>query len=115
MASRKFGGTIEAALKDLLNERAVVDDAIQKLQSLLAGSHVAAGEGQKKRGRPVGSTAARKASVVKEAAQGAPQDASKRRSWSPTARRKAAERMRTYWADRRKQKSTGTPKRSRRA
>ncbi|RYF11303.1 MAG: hypothetical protein EOO40_03565 [Deltaproteobacteria bacterium] len=120
MASRKFKGTIEVALKDLINERAIVDDAIQKLQSLLEGKAPGAtATSKKKRGRPAGSLNARKALASATSASAASEatEPGTKRKWSPAARRKAAERMKAYWAKQRKQKSpaAGTTKKARRA
>jgi hypothetical protein len=125
MASKKVGKTIEGALKDLFEERAVVDDAINKLQKLLhtvrPGNAPAAEP--KRRGRPpksaikatVGTKVAgrkpgRPAKAVPAATAAANDEgaAAPRSSWSAAARKKAADRMRNYWADQRKQKAQGS-------
>jgi hypothetical protein len=132
MASKKVGKTIEAALKDLFDERAVVDDAINKLQKLLHS--VRPGNAPvaepKRRGRPpksaskvpvgpkvAGRKPGRPAKVVTAATATAANDegaAAPRSSWSAAARKKAADRMRNYWADQRKQKAQSSKAQSKR-
>lgn len=106
MASRNIGGSIQAALKDLFNERAVVEDAIEKLQSLLGNM-----KASKRRGRPPGPGRKKVLKQVrtpatsrKVAGRGKKKVSKKtgRRAWSSAARQQAAERMRKYWADRNK-------------
>ena len=123
MASRNIGGSIQAALKDLFNERDVVEDAIAKLQSLL-GTMTTTG---KRRGRPPGSGRKKVTAVVHAATRKAPGRAKKKavgrpaktggkRAWSAATRNEASERMRKYWANRNKEsvKKTDSPTKKRR-
>jgi hypothetical protein len=87
MTSERVSQSLAKALQDLLDERAHLDEAIAQLQGFLGqiGGNSTTGRG---RGR-----------ARKQAGAAHP---TVRRRWTAAGRRAAAERMRKYWADRKK-------------
>ncbi len=91
MPSSKTAGAIAMALRELVAERAVIDKAISELEALVGGAS------GRPRGRPAGAT---KGAGRKKVTSGR-----KRTGWSAAKRKAAAERMKKYWAERRKAKA----------
>lgn len=108
MASRDIGGSIQAALQDLFAEKAVVEEAIHKLQSLLEDrAEPVPVESRFTARKAVASKRApgrKKAVGKKKAGKNAADDEG---SWTIAARNAASERMRKYWADRKKKGTAG--------
>jgi hypothetical protein len=134
MSSAKLSQSLSNALQDMIEERARLDDAIEKLQSFVdqpvvkqnyqssksnsttegktvrrrwtAEGRKAAAErmrrywASRRKANDAGSANVKKGKKQKD--QPAEATSSRSKSWSPTARKEAAERMRRYWADRRK-------------
>lgn len=84
MASKKMNKALQAALQELRSEKSRIEAAINELESVITSL------GGARRGRPIGS--GKPAGVKKKV----------RKNWSPAARKAAAQRMKKYWAERRK-------------
>ena len=111
MALHKLGGAIETVLNDLIDERAIVDEAIQKLQALFdtLNSHENSGKNVRVSSKKIVEFSKKIDRRTKKGKKAAAQKTAKKkasRHWSPAAKREAAERMRAYWAERRKQKAS---------
>ncbi|HET6344473.1 MAG TPA: hypothetical protein VFH51_06050, partial [Myxococcota bacterium] len=94
MMSDKVSKSIEQALAQLHQERDRIDGAIAKLEGFLGNL----ASSKTRRGRASARLLAK--------ASGRTRVTAKQRSragWTPDARQAAAERMRNYWAERRKQ------------
>jgi hypothetical protein len=89
MISSKVATELKSVIDQLRSERSEIDEKIQLLEKALGGL------GVKRRGRPPASASA-------PAVGGSPKKVT--RNWSPAARKAAADRMRKYWAERRKGK-----------
>ncbi len=94
MASADMSQTLRAALEQLREEKRRIDSAIVELENLVNSL-----SGVRRRGRPPGS-GKRGPGRPPSAGGGMP----KRKGWSPAARNAAAQRMKRYWAERRKEK-----------
>jgi hypothetical protein len=92
MASADMSQTLRAALDQLREEKARIDNAIIELENLVNSL-----AGVRRRGRPPGSG---KRGPGRPAASGMP----KRKGWNAAARAAAATRMKRYWAERRREK-----------
>ena len=87
---------LRTAIDELKLEREQIDNRISAMEQALRGLGVKRGPG-----RPKGS--GKKAAPAATTGSPAPSRRKKvTRNWSPEARRAAAERMRKYWADRKK-------------
>ena len=93
MASEQVSQSLTQTLQDLINERARIDVAIEALQDLIGQL----GTTHRGRGRP------HKAMIATEAT---PKKGTRR--WNNASREAAAERMRQYWANRKKQSGEGS-------
>ena len=92
MASEQVSRSLTQTLRDLISERARIEVAIEALQDLIGQL----GTTHRGRGRPP------KVMIATDAAQKAT------RRWNNANRAAAAERMRQYWADRKKQSGEGS-------
>lgn len=95
MSTAKIAKELRSAIEDLKDQRDDIGNKITAMEQALKGLGVKRGPG-----RPRG--------TGKKAASAAPARATKKkveRNWSPEARRAAAERMRKYWAKRKKEAS----------
>ncbi len=91
MDTAKIAKELRSAIDELKDERSVIENKIGAMEQALRELGVKRGPG-----RPRGSsnkTVVSKRSAAKKKVS---------RNWSPEARRAAAERMRKYWADRKK-------------
>ena len=80
---------LKTAIEELRTERDQIDNKIGAMEQALRELGVKRGPGRPRgSGKKVASPTARKSKVT--------------RNWSPEARRAAAERMRKYWAERKK-------------
>ena len=95
MASDKVVDGLQSAIDALTAERDEIDEKIQLLQDTLENV-----QGKSPRGR-------KKATARKSSA---PKASRKKPSWSPEAKKAAAERMRKYWADRKKKEGSSRKK-----
>lgn len=98
MASADMSQTLRTALEQLREERDRIDSAIVELERLVNSL-----SGVRRRGRPPGSGKRGPGRPAGRASGGSPL---KRKGWSDTARQAAAQRMKRYWADRRKQEKS---------
>lgn len=113
MAQSKVAQHLISALENLRKERVEVEARIGTLQKLLSRQGdvekaAAKGRGGKKatavasrapkRGRPASAKPAKAAKATKATSKAG----RKKANWSPAARAAARERMRKYWADRKK-------------
>lgn len=97
MASAKLSQSLSKALQDMVEERTRLDEAIDKLQSFMGQF-----DGQ----------AIDRPAIKVAAATTIDEDGTKtvRRRWTAEGRKAAAERMRKYWANRRKASGVASPK-----
>ncbi len=121
MAQSKVAQHLVTALENLRKERVAVEARIATVEKLLSRQSavekaaakakvtkrgrkpVAEAPVAKKRGRPAkASKAAKPAKAAKAAKAGKAVKGKKKPHWSPAARAAARERMRKYWADRRR-------------
>lgn len=95
MASADMSQTLRAALEQLREEKRRIDNAIVELENLVNSL-----SGVRRRGRPPGSGKRGPGRPPSVGAGGKP----KRKGWNAAARTAAAQRMKRYWAERRKEK-----------
>ena len=95
MASADMSQTLRTALEQLREEKRRIDNAIVELENLVNSL-----AGVRRRGRPPGSGKRGPGRPPSIGAGGKP----KRKGWSAAARAAAAQRMKRYWAERRKAK-----------
>ncbi len=95
MASADMSQTLRTALEQLREEKRRIDNAIVELENLVNSL-----AGVRRRGRPPGSGKRGPGRPPSIGGGGKP----KRKGWSAAARSAAAQRMKRYWAERRKAK-----------
>ncbi|MBC7792530.1 MAG: hypothetical protein H7Z43_02385 [Clostridia bacterium] len=99
MASADMSQTLRTALEQLREEKDRIENAIVELERLVNSL-----SGVRRRGRPPGSG---KRGPGRPPGRKNGNASLERKGWSDQARQAAAQRMKRYWADRRKQKDDG--------
>jgi hypothetical protein len=105
MVQAQIAQHLLSALGHLKKERAEVEERIAAIEQMISRQGAAAKatartDPPKKRGRPRKDAAP--AAPAKKAAPAAKKGAKKKAGWTAAARAAARERMRKYWADRRR-------------